>query len=126
VGAEKERPPPRPERGDGLENERLPDRLNPESTEAAAAPQDGAEAPSFISPIACAFDGDELLLGSIRNMADLAASYARSAAEAAYRGDVDQISVHLERAASAIKGARMNYAVIKGEATAADAELAST
>jgi hypothetical protein len=119
-----QRPPPAHKADDGPENEQLPGQLNPENTEAPAAPQDDAEAPSFISPIACAFDGDELLLGSITNMADLAASYARSAAEAAYRGDVEQISVQLERAANAIKGAWMTCAVIDGKAKAGNDEPA--
>ena len=39
MGAEKERPPPRPEQGDGLENERLPDRLSTNFNDTTAPPQ---------------------------------------------------------------------------------------
>ena len=39
MGAEKERPPPRPDQGDGLENERLPDRLSTNFNDTTAPPQ---------------------------------------------------------------------------------------
>ena len=68
--------------------------------------------PSSISPIACRF-GDEILLGSITNMADLAASFARSAGECAWRGDLDCTEFHLHEARNAITGALMTFDALK-------------
>jgi hypothetical protein len=121
----RERPPPRPDddRGGDPSIAELPAKaLTPEITEGCGAPQDDAETPSLISPIACAFDGDELLLGSITNMADLAASFARSAAEAAYRGDKETLAVHLREARNAIAAAEMTFGALE-KAKAADAEF---
>jgi hypothetical protein len=79
VGAEKERPPPRPDRGDGLKNERLPDQLDKRFNDNATPSQDAppsaidlADA-SPISPIALAA-GREILFEAAMDMADWAAS----------------------------------------------------
>jgi hypothetical protein len=79
--------------------------------------------PSDISPIACAF-GLEILLGSIVDLSDLAASYSRSAADAAWRGDVNTLGVHLRQARNALEAALMAFNAVEGE-TAASAERAS-
>jgi hypothetical protein len=76
-------------------------------------PQDDDESPpSLISPIACRF-GDELLLGSIKNMSDLAASFARSAGECAWRGDLTCAEFHLREAKNAIAAAILTFDAIK-------------
>jgi hypothetical protein len=59
-----------------------------------------------ISPIGCVF-GQEILFGAAMDMSDWAASHASSAAEAAWRGDLEELSSHLEQAGNAIKGAVM-------------------
>ena len=46
-------------------------------------------------------------------MSDLAASFARSAGECAWRGDLDCAEFHLREAANAIKGARMTFGALK-------------
>lgn len=75
---------------------------------------DAAEVPP-ISPIAF---GDEMLLGSVMDLADWAASHARSAAECAWRGDVQPLGAHLEQARNAIEAARMTYAALATKAEA--------
>lgn len=122
--APKERPPPWPfDLDDGLVNERHPDRLRPENTEAGAVPQDDDAPPSAvdladdISPLAF---GPESLLSTVVNMADWGASHLRSASESAWRGDVALAGDHLRQAANAIKAAQMTYAAI---AKTTDAEL---
>jgi hypothetical protein len=120
VGAEKERPPPRPDRGDGLENERLPDRLDNEF-KVNAAPSQGAspsarnlaDAP-LISPIALAA-GREILFEATMDMANWSASHALAAAEAAWRGDRETLGVHLREALNALKAARMTFDMIESE-----------
>jgi hypothetical protein len=69
---------------------------------------------SPISSIACAF-GQEILFGSAMDMSELASSYAASAAAAPWRGDVTELGVHLQRAGSAIKAARMTVDAIEAE-----------
>jgi hypothetical protein len=82
MGNEIQRPPPRPySRRGGPPIEQSGRTLDNGSSDGGDASQ-GAP-PSDISPIACAF-GHEVLLGSIVDLSDLAASYSRSAAEAAW------------------------------------------
>jgi hypothetical protein len=128
VGAEKERPPPRPNRGDGLEHERHPDRLdngfNDNAGPSQDAPPPAVELVHAISPIAF---GPEDLLSTVVNMADWGASHLRSASESAWRGDFELLGDHLRQASNALKAAQMTYAVIEGRvmAKAADTGLTS-
>ena len=79
------RTPPAHEADDGLVNERHPDRLNPENTEAGAVLQDDDAPPSAvdladdISPLAF---GPESLLSTVVNMADWGASHFAAPAKA--------------------------------------------
>jgi hypothetical protein len=76
-----------------------------------------------ISPIACAF-GHEVLLGSIMDLSDLAGSYGRSAAEAAWRGDLETLGIHLREARNAFDAALLTFDVIGREkAKAVDAAV---
>jgi hypothetical protein len=56
-------------------------------------------APALVSadPLAIASVADDLRLEMIVETSELAASYARSAAEAAWRGDRLELDVHLQR-----------------------------
>jgi hypothetical protein len=56
-------------------------------------------APALVSadPLAIASVADDLRLEMIVETSELAASYARSAAEAAWRGDRLELGVHLQR-----------------------------
>lgn len=66
--------------------------------------------PAFVSPIACPdAPGNEVLLGVVMDLADWTASCARSAAEAAWRGDEATVGVHLHDALSALTAALKVY-----------------
>jgi hypothetical protein len=96
-----------------------------QSQDEAAPPSavDLADAPP-ISPIALAA-GREVLFGATMDLADWAASHARSAAEAAYRGDASSLGDHLKAARNALEGALLTFAELERETVkAADAELA--
>ncbi len=76
-------------------------------------------APPCISPIALAA-GREVLFEVLMDMADWTASHARSAAEAAWRGDAEPTRHHLLEARSSLIAALKLYREL-----AADGEKAS-
>ena len=50
-----------------------------------------------------------ILIEAAIDMADFAASHARSAVECGIRGDIECLGAHLEQAENAIKAARMTF-----------------
>jgi hypothetical protein len=104
--AQNQRPPPH-DRGDGPLIEHPAKRLSSDFSEDDDAPQLPPAinaAPS--SPIAF---GDEFALGVVMDMSDWAASHLRYAADAAWRGDVEPLGVHLRQARNALVAARKTY-----------------
>ena len=74
-----------------------------------------------VSPIALA-EGREIMFSIVMDMSDWAASHARSAAEAAWRGEAEALGVHLREARCALVAALRSYNEIVAES--ADARAA--
>ncbi len=75
-----------------------------------------------ISPIALAA-GREVMFGVVMDLCDLAASYGRSAAEAAWRGDEATLRTHLADMKSAVIAALMAFNELAAEGAQARAEV---
>jgi hypothetical protein len=72
--------------------------------------------PPALSPIACVFDpGRQILLEAAMDMADFAASHARSAVECGFRGDTECLGAHLQQAQTALKAALMTFRELEAE-----------
>jgi hypothetical protein len=117
-----ERPPPNADDDLSIEppTKALANGCNDNNAPAQGAPPSAVDLDdvSPISPVACAF-GHEILLGAVMDLTDLAASYSRSASEAAYRGDHLQLGDHLRQATNALKAARRTYDEFAAELAAA-------